>query len=207
MMKTEKLNVICFAGAASCSQFCMQELQDRLGGILLDFNYRLYLDSKRGRMTCHEFLIHWIHENVNQNRIVLCLGIDSLAAKKIFREAYPDKYISLNVWEVHHEENKELQIMKERSLRLLLEGILEDGKMAISWQVKASEKFVKKTPLSIAISHLRKKDFSIDKFLQDLTQDLLSNNRTTCSNSIKCEEGFDPVKRTHSINKIVELVS
>ena len=207
MKKTEKLNVICFAGAASCSQLCMQQLQERLGGILLDFNYRLYLDSKRGRMSCQEFLIHWIHENVGENRIILCLGLDQVSAKKIFNDAYPGRSISLNVWEVHHAEEKELQIMKERSLRLLLEGILVDGKKAIEWRVKTSEKFVKSTPLSIAICHLRKKNFSIDSFLQDLTQDLLSNNRVTCRGAIKCEEGFDPVKRIHSINQIEKLVS
>ena len=207
MKNNEKLNVVCFMGAASCGQLCMHELQMKVGGTILEFNYKLYLEAIRSRMLYQRYVTRWIKNNVGEHKTIICAGINPNVAQKIFAKAFPEKDIRLLIWEVHHDELSEAEIMKERSLRLLIDGILEDGDIAISRKIKPNANFIKSTPLATAIFHLRKKKFEIDKFLHDLELDLQANNFVTCQDSIKCREGFNSTQRNKSIKRLKELMN
>lgn len=202
-----KLTVIHIVGAASCRRLCLTELKKTIGGAHVLFNYQCLLNADKNK-PAEAIFTDWIRNHVKDKSLVLTTGLPFVQAKHWFKKTYPEKRIQHIIWEIHHNELSEKLIVKERSQRLLFNGILNHAKKALQQGFKPTHQFLKYTPLRAAMEFEMKKDQdqNLNTLLKKMGRQQTSSNKMRLKTSIVCEEAFDPECRQKGIMQIQELL-
>lgn len=144
-----------------------------------------------------------LSKNLGEKNIIVSSGLPPACLLRWCKRVYPEVTFKQIVWEIHHREQNEEEILRRRSLSLFLDGIL--GK-AEKFQALKDHELVRHTPLKIAIEHVGKKELPLESFFRRLTRWQLAQNHVHIKSAVVCREGFNVKERDRSILSLRRLL-
>lgn len=201
MKNLPQVTVVHVVGANSWRGICLDELAQHSRGKVLDFDYHIFLQENVKPETA---MRKWLLENVTGEDLLLCTGLPPRVMMKWLKICLPGRTFKQEIWEVHHDPRSEEIIMKERSLRLIFEGLFLDAERLLKFK---SNELITHTPLKEAILHLGGEATEMSVCLKRLLKWQMSGNKVSYKKAHKCMEAMDSVKRSASLTKLLKNIS
>lgn len=195
------VTVVHVVGASSCRRICLEDLAHKSGGRVVDFDYHLFTQSVEKP---EKVMLRWLKEIIPGEKLLLCTGLPPKIMMKWLKACMPSVHFREFIWEVHHNAQNEKIILKERSLRMIFDGLFLDAERLIKYK---SSELISYTPLKQAMNHLREEVHDTNKCLARLLQWQLLSNQVSYKKALKCTEALDGKKRDASVLRLLKVIS